>query len=174
MTAHTADLAPAELAAARALVRDAFDGDLTDEDWGHTLGGMHALVHDERGLVAHGAVVMRRARYGGRRLRVGCAEGVAVRADARRRGHGGTVTAALEGVVARAYDLVALSAGDDGARLCAARGRRVCGGRLCALGPDGVVRLPDEEGSTCVWPVPADGDDPDAELLFDWRDGDVL
>ncbi|MFD6554039.1 aminoglycoside 2'-N-acetyltransferase, partial [Streptomyces sp. NPDC058398] len=31
--AHTADLGPAELRAARALLEDAFDGDLRDEDW---------------------------------------------------------------------------------------------------------------------------------------------
>ncbi|MEV5725558.1 GNAT family N-acetyltransferase [Streptomyces pharetrae] len=170
-TAHTADLTPTELGAVRALLHDAFDGDFSDEDWDHTLGGVHALVHDERGLAAHGAVVLRRVRYGGRWLRLGYVEGVAVRPDVRRRGLGGQVMAALEAVIARAYDLGALSASDDGAALYAARGWRVWGGRIAALGPDGIVPLPDEEGSTYVWPAPAG---PEDELVFDWRDGDVL
>jgi aminoglycoside 2'-N-acetyltransferase I len=35
------------------------------------------------------------------------------------------------------------------------------------------VRLPDEEASTFVRPVAA-GLDPAYELVFDWRDGEVL
>ncbi|QIJ64885.1 GNAT family N-acetyltransferase [Streptomyces sp. JB150] len=173
-TAHTADLTPAELTAVRSLLHDAFDGDFADEDWDHTLGGMHALVHDERGLAAHGAVVMRRVRSEGRWLRTGYVEGVAVRRDARRQGLGGRVMAALERVITRAYDLGALSASDDGAALYTARGWWAWSGRISALGPGGMVRLPEEEGSTYVWPVPAAASDPLAELVFDWRDGDVL
>lgn len=37
--AHTADLGPDELTAARALLDDAFEGDFADEDWDHGLGG---------------------------------------------------------------------------------------------------------------------------------------
>ncbi|MER6976171.1 GNAT family N-acetyltransferase [Streptomyces carpinensis] len=173
-TAHTAELAPAELLAVRALLHDAFDGDFDDDDWDHTLGGVHALAYDGRGLAAHGAVVMRRVRYRGRWLRIGYVEGVAVRHDVRRTGLGGRIMAALEGIVTRAYAFGALSASDDGARLYAARGWRAWGGRILALGPDGVARLAEEEGSTYVWPAPADAADPGAELLFDWRDGDVL
>ncbi|AIS00692.1 GNAT family N-acetyltransferase [Streptomyces glaucescens] len=173
-TAHTADLTPAGLGAVRTLLRDAFDGDFSDEDWDHTLGGVHALVHDERGLAAHGAVVMRRVRCGGRWLRVGYVEGVAVRRDVRRQGLGGAVMAALEGVIARAYDLGALSASDAGAALYTARGWRAWRGPISALGPDGIVRLPEEEGSTYVWPAPPAASGPQAGLVFDWRDGDVL
>jgi aminoglycoside 2'-N-acetyltransferase I len=173
-TAHTADLAPAELGAVRGLLYDAFDTDFSSEDWDHTLGGVHALVHDGRGLAGHGAVVMRRVRYGARWLRVGYVEGVAVRRDVRRTGIGARIMAALEGVVIRAYDLGALSASDEGAHLYTGRGWRVWAGRISALGPDGVVRLPEEEGSVYVWPAPAAVDDPGAELVFDWRDGDVL
>jgi aminoglycoside 2'-N-acetyltransferase I len=67
-----------------------------------------------------------------------------------------------------------LSASDDGARLYAARGWQVWAGRVSALGPSGAVRLPEEEGSTCVRPALAGPLDPAHELLFDWRDGDVL
>jgi aminoglycoside 2'-N-acetyltransferase I len=173
-TAHTADLTPAELRAVRALLDTAFDGDFTDEDFDHGLGGMHALLHDEHGLAAHGSVVMRRVRHRGRWLRVGYVEAVAVRPDARRTGLAGRVMAELERIVERAYDLGALSASDEGARLYAARGWQLWSGRVCALGPDGIVHLPEEEDSTYVRPALAGPLDPAYELVFDWRDGDVL
>ncbi|MDW4909963.1 aminoglycoside 2'-N-acetyltransferase [Streptomyces sp. ADMS] len=173
-TAHTADLASVELAAVRGLLDATFDGGLSAEDWDHALGGIHALVHDGTGLLAHGSVVMRRALHRGRWLRVGYVEAVAVRADARRRGLGGQVMGALERCVDGGYDFGALSASVDGSFLYAARGWQLWPGRISALGPDGVVHLPEEEGSVFVRPAavgslaPADG------LVFDWRDGDVL
>ncbi|MFJ7343777.1 GNAT family N-acetyltransferase [Streptomyces sp. NPDC101110] len=174
-TVHTADLSPDELGAVRGLLHAAFEGDFGDEDWDHGLGGMHALVHDRAGLVAHGAVVMRRVRHRTRWLRAGYVENVAVRADARRTGLGGGVMAELERVVDRAYDLGALSASDEGARLYTSRGWRLWGGRVHALSPlDGIVRLPEEEDSTFVRPALAGPLDTAHELVFDWRDGDVL
>ncbi|MFF8873604.1 GNAT family N-acetyltransferase [Streptomyces massasporeus] len=171
--AHTADLTPAELGAVRGLLDAAFEGDFGDEDWDHGLGGVHALVHDDAGLAAHGAVVMRRVRYRGRWLRTGYVENVAVRADARRGGLGGRVMAELERVVDRAYDLGALSASDDGARLYTSRGWQPWAGRVHALSPRyGIVRLP--EGSTYVRTALAGSLDAAHELVFDWRDGDVL
>ncbi|MER5937270.1 GNAT family N-acetyltransferase [Streptomyces sp. NPDC001928] len=174
-TAHTADLTPAELRAIRALMDDAFDGDFSDEDFEHGLGGMHTLVHDDAGrLVAHGSVIMRRVRHRDSWLRVGYVEAVGVRPDARRTGLGGRVMAELERVIDRAYDAGMLSASDEGAALYAARGWEVWGGRVCGLGLEGVVHLPDEEGSTFVRTALAGRLDPAYELVFDWRDGDVL
>ncbi|MFF5479424.1 GNAT family N-acetyltransferase [Streptomyces sp. NPDC012935] len=174
-TAHTADLTPAELSAIRALLDDAFEGDFSDEDFEHGLGGVHALVQDDAGrIVAHGSVIMRRVRYRDRWLRVGYVEAVAVRPDARRAGFGGRVMTELERVIDRAYDAGMLSASDEGAALYAARGWEVWRGRVCALGPEGVVHLPDEEGTTFVRPALAGALDPACELVFDWRDGDVL
>lgn len=174
-TAHTADLTPAELRAIRALLDEAFDGDFSDEDFDHGLGGLHAFVQDDAGRpVAHGSVVMRRVRHRDRWLRVGYVEAVAVRSDARRTGLGGRVMAELERVIDRAYDAGMLSASDEGAALYAARGWEVWSGRVCALGPEGVVHLPDEEGTTFVRHALAGPLDPASELVFDWRDGDVL
>ncbi|MFD5568776.1 GNAT family N-acetyltransferase [Streptomyces cadmiisoli] len=174
MIAHTADLAPARLHEIRALLDAAFDGEFGDEDWEHGLGGLHVLVDDDAGLAAHGSVIMRRARHRDRWLRVGYVENVGVRPDARREGLGGRVMAELEGIVDRAYDLGALSASDEGARLYEARGWQCWAGRIGALGPAGVVHLPEEEGSTYVRPALAGPLDAAHELLFDWRDGDVL
>ncbi|OKK06700.1 aminoglycoside 2'-N-acetyltransferase [Streptomyces sp. CB03234] len=174
--AHTYELAPAALAAIRAMLNAAFDGGFTDQDWDHGLGGVHAYVEDEHGIAAHGSVIMRRVAHAGRSYRVGYVEAVAVRADRRRQGLGGRVMTALEEVVDGAYAFGALSASDDGAELYRARGWQLWNGRVEAYGPDGVVHLPDEEDSTYLRPAagrPLPAADAGA-LLFDWRDGDVL
>ncbi|MGW1803637.1 GNAT family N-acetyltransferase [Streptomyces sp. NPDC002078] len=171
--AHTSDLDPAELGAARALLDEAFGGDFSDDDWDHGLGGMHVLVQDGAGLAAHGSVVQRRIRHRGRWLRTGYVEAVAVRADVRRTGLGGRVMAELERVIDRAYDLGALSASEEGELLYAARGWQRWPGQVHTLSPDGIVRLPEEEGYVHVRPALAGPLDPGRELVFDWRDGDV-
>ncbi|MEU6096044.1 GNAT family N-acetyltransferase [Streptomyces sp. NPDC047079] len=173
-TAHTADLDPDELRAARALLDEAFAGDYDDEEWEHGLGGMHVLVSDERGLAAHGSVIQRRVRYRKRWLRVGYVEGVGVRPDVRRQGLGGRVMGEIERIIEGAYDLGALSASDEGIPLYEARGWQLWSGRLCALGPHGVVRLRGEEGCTFVRPAAVGELKPKHKLVFDWRDGDVL
>lgn len=109
-TAHTADLPAATLAAVRALLDAVFEGDMSDHDWEHALGGVHALVWEENEVVGHGSVVQRRLVHGGQGLRTGYVEGVGVRADRRRRGHGAAMMHALERVVRGAYELGALAA----------------------------------------------------------------
>ncbi|WP_149184145.1 GNAT family N-acetyltransferase [Streptomyces sp. TRM49041] len=176
-TAHTYELKSAILDEFRAVVRDAFHGDFTDEDWEHGLGGVHAYIEDGDGrIVAHGSVVMRRVVHSGHAHRVGYVEGVAVRADRRRQGLGAQVMAALEEVIDGAYDFGALSASDEGAPLYRARGWQLWNGRVEGYGPQGVSHLPDEEDCTYLrpaagrpLPAPEDG-----SLQFDWRDGDLL
>ncbi|WP_066953222.1 GNAT family N-acetyltransferase [Streptomyces lushanensis] len=177
--AHTFELRPAERAGARALMDAAFDGDFSDEDWDHGLGGVHAFVRAADGtFLAHGSVIQRRVLHRGRSYRVGYVEAVAVRPGLRRQGLGGRVMAALERVIDGAYDLGALSASDDGAPLYRARGWRLWEGTIGTLGPGGVVRLPDEEDSTYLRPVAGrplpGGGGPSGVLVFDWREGDVL
>lgn len=170
-TAHTCDLDPAELRAARALMDEAFDGDFSDQDWDHGLGGVHALVRDDSGLLlAHGSVVQRRVLHNGRSLRAGYVEAVAVRPDRQRQGLGGQVMGALERVIDRAYALGALSASSEGERLYLARGWREWKGKVGTLGPTGVVLMPDED-PPLLW---GDGLDPAHELLIDWREGDIF
>ncbi|MFE0100810.1 GNAT family N-acetyltransferase [Streptomyces sp. NPDC059009] len=171
--AHTADLGRTELHAVRALLDEAFDGDFADEDFEHCLGGMHALIEQGGELVAHGSVIQRRVLHRGRALRTGYVEAVAVRADLRRKGLGGLLMAELERVLDGAYELGALSASDEGAALYRSRGWQVWPGRIGALGPEGVVPLPEEEGTTFVRDR-GERLDTAHELLFDWRDGDVL
>ena len=170
--AHTADLSPAALAAARALIVDAFAGDFDDTDWEHGLGGMHAMAWAGGELIGHGSVVQRRLLHTGRALRVGYVEAVAVRADQRGRGHAAAVLAPLERVIRTAYDLGALSSSAAGAGFYAARGWLCWPGPTAVLSPSGVRRTPEEDGGVYVLPG-AVALDPTAELACDWRDGDV-
>ena len=170
-TAHTADLDPVTLAAARALLFDVFD-DMTEQDWEHALGGIHALVWEGDALIGHASVIQRRLLHGGRALRAGYVEGVGVRADRRRRGHGTAMMGALERVIRSAYDLGALGATDDGATFYAARGWRRWTGPTSALSPRGLVRTREDDGWVYVLPlvVPLDLS---GELTCDWREGDA-
>lgn len=173
---HTADVDPVDLSAAQDLLQAAFahlppDEAFGPEDWEHALGGTHALLHDGSTLVAHAALVMRRVLHGGRALRCGYVEAVAVAPDRQRQGLGGQVMSALE-ALAPAYDLLALGATDEGMGLYLSRGWVPWRGRLFALTPDGVLPTDDEEGYVLVLPgsTPLDLD---GDLTCDWRDGDV-
>lgn len=171
-TGHTADLAPTTLASARALLDRVFEGDMSDHDWEHALGGVHALAWEGGELIGHASVIQRRLLHGGRALRAGYVEGVGVLADRRRHGHGAALMKALDRVIRGAYDLGALGATDVGAAFYTALGWEVWRGPTSALTPTGIVRTKEEDGSIYVLTV-AEPLNLEAELVCDWRDGDV-
>ena len=82
---HTADLGDGTRAAIRQLLDGAF-GIVSEDTYQNVLGGVHALLAEDGELIGHASVVQRRMLHGGRALRTGYIEGVAVRADRRRRG----------------------------------------------------------------------------------------
>jgi aminoglycoside 2'-N-acetyltransferase I len=170
-TAHTAELDIATRNAGRALLDDVFE-DMTDHDWEHALGGIHAMVWEGAELIGHASVVQRRLLHGGRALRAGYVEGVGVRADRRRRGHGAAMMDALERVIRQAYDVGALGATDEAADFYAARGWKLWRGPTSALTPAGIARTQEEDGCIYVFPVTA-ALDLSGELTCGWRDGDV-
>ncbi len=172
VVAHTGQLPPATLSAARSLLDDVFRGEMTGQDWEHCLGGMHALVWQGDELVGHAALVQRRLLHQGRALRAGYVEGVAVRADVRRHGHGATMMAALEELASRAYDVAALGATDEGAAFYLSRGWSRWRGPTCVLSPDGVVRTPDEDDCIHVLSLSVLLD-LHGQLVCDWREGDA-
>ena len=167
---HTGHLSPGVLAQARALLDAVFADALTESDWEHCLGGLHALAWQGDELVGHAALVQRRLLLAGRTLRTGYVEGVAVRPDLHRHGIGGALMQPLEQAGRRAYDVVGLATSDEGAAFYASRGWLPWQGPTSALTPAGVVRTPDDDD--CVRVLPGQDVDRSAELTCDWREGD--
>ncbi len=167
---HTAELGAGERAALRALL-DASFAEFTADDWDHALGGLHAIARAGGEIIGHAAVVQRQLLHGDRILRTGYVEGVAVRADHRRRGHGDALMAAVERVIRAAYDLGALAASDEGAALYGSRGWLRWTGPIARLTPTGPVPTPDDDGTVHVLTgaVPLD---PGLPLIGDPRPGD--
>ena len=165
-TQSTHELSGGELGAIRALLDAAFD-DFAEADWRHALGGVHAIVRERGEIVAHGAVVERRLTHAGRALRTGYVEGVAVRADSRRRGHGAAVMRALERIIRERHEPGALSTTESGEPFYRALGWRRWRGPTYAGG----ARTPDDDGGVYVLPVGV-SIDLDGPLGCDLRDGD--
>lgn len=176
--AHTADVGPERLGRIRAMLETAFDdredGPFDDRDWTHGLGGMHAWVEQDGEITAHASVVPRRLLHGGRVLRCGYVEAVAVRGDRRRRGLGAAVMEPVERLIRSAYDVGALGATSAGRPLYVARGWLAWRGPLSGLTLEGVRATPGEVGTVHVLPVEAGAAlDLDAELTCDWREGEL-
>ena len=169
---HTADLPRSTRLAARVLLDDVFADEMTDEDWDHCLGGLHALAWEGDALVGHAAVVQRQLGHAGRAWRTGYVEGVAVRADRRRRGYGSALLDPIERVIRSAYELGALGSSDEGVPLYTARGWTPWLGPTWAITPDGRRRTATDDGAVFVLDPPA-GFDVGGELTCDWRAGDL-
>ncbi|NKZ10728.1 aminoglycoside N-acetyltransferase AAC(2')-Ib [Mycolicibacterium septicum DSM 44393] len=173
---HTSDLDHETREGARRMVIEAFEGDFTDADWEHSLGGMHAFICHHGALIAHAAVVQRRLIYRDTALRCGYVEAVAVREDWRGQGLATAVMDGVEQVLRGAYQLGALSSSETARDIYIARGWVPWQGPTSVLRPAGVTRTPEDDRSLFVLPVdlPTGMElDTTAEITCDWRDGDV-
>jgi aminoglycoside 2'-N-acetyltransferase I len=169
---HTADLDGETRQGVYQMVTAAFAGDFTDDDWEHALGGMHALIWRHGAIIAHAAVIQRRLIYRGNALRCGYVEGVAVREDCRGQGLVDALQDGVEQVIRGAYQIGAVSSSAQGRRVYAARGWLPWRGPTSVLAPTGPTRTPDDDGAVFVLPVGISLDT-SAELMCDWRAGDV-
>ena len=167
---QTAALTPEQLRSIRALLDLAFEGDFTEPDWAHTLGGMHVLARQGEALVGHAAVVPRQLMAGTQALRAGYVEALAVHPDWRRRGIGDQTMIRVEQVVRDGYDAGALAATDQSLRLYERRGWVQWCGPLSGRTPAGVIATPDEVVHVLIANVPVDLH---AHLVCDWREGDL-
>jgi aminoglycoside 2'-N-acetyltransferase I len=169
--AHTALLDAQELAAARALLFEVFGSEMTEEDWEHSLGGLHALLWEGEQVIAHAALIQRQLLYEGRALRTGYLEGVAVRPDHRRQGHATRLLAALEPAIRSAYELGALGATEVAAPMYEAAGWTAWQGPTYALTLQGPIRTEEEDGWIYVL-QPTPPLNPTKPLTCDHRAGD--
>jgi aminoglycoside 2'-N-acetyltransferase I len=93
----------------RRLLDEAFDGDFSDDDWEHALGGWHVVVLEKGAAVSHAAVVPRGIDIGARRLRAGYVEAVATVPARRREGLASVAMTAVAGLVHRFFEVGVLS-----------------------------------------------------------------
>jgi len=173
---RTAELTLVERLRLRELLWAAFGGDaedgMTEEDWAHALGGVHVIASTGPRIVAHAAVVERLLYVGGRPLRTGYVEGVAVEPDRQRRGFGTQVMEAAARLIVAGFELGALGTGEHAfyRRL----GWETWRGPSFVRLPDGTERpTPADDGFILVLRTPATPPlDLEAPIVCQWRPGD--
>ena len=171
-SAPTADLSASFLDDLRSLLDVAFDGDFTDEDWAHALGGVHVWLMGPDGLIGHGSVIERNFVCSGEALRVGYVEAVATAPVHQRQGHGTRVMAHLGDLIRERYTLGVLSTGTDG--FYSTLGWENWRGPAFVAGPHGPQRTPDDDGGIMILRTPSSPHlDLEGEIVCDWRAGDV-
>lgn len=99
----------------RRLLVQAFEGDFSEEDWEHTLGGWHVVVVADDGVaLSHAAVVPRVLEVADRPLHAGYVEGVATAPVRQREGLGSLAMAEVSELLHREFEMGALSTGCHG------------------------------------------------------------
>jgi aminoglycoside 2'-N-acetyltransferase I len=173
-SASTAELSDLELTELRMLLYRAFDGDFSDDDWNHTLGGRHFLGSSDGAMVAHASVVARELHVDERPVATGYVEGVAVAEEHRRHGYGHRVMEQLGRFLAARFELGALSAAERHHPFYRRLGWELWGGPTAVI-VDGVARrTPEEDETAMVLETPTTGQlDRHSTLACDWRAGDV-
>lgn len=148
--AHTALLPSTTLRAVRALLHASFD-DWSDDDWDHTLGGLHVLIRSDSGSpVAHASVVQRTLLVDDAPVRTGYVEAVAVAEQQRRRGLGARIMDRVETIIDDAYPLGALSVSESARAFYETRDWSRWRGPTSVITPRGVVRTPEDDGGIYV------------------------
>jgi aminoglycoside 2'-N-acetyltransferase I len=172
----TGDLTPDEIDAIRAVLDAAFGDDeeerFTDDDWDHSVGGIHVVLELDREIVAHASVVERAIEIDRRPLRTGYVEAVATAPGRQGQGHGTRVMRAIDEEILARFELGALGTGSHGfyERL----GWETWTGPSSVRTPDGERRTPDEDGFIMILRTPSTppivrG----APISCEWRPGDV-
>lgn len=154
----------------RALLWSSFDH-FSEDDWEHTLGGVHVLAMEGRRVIGHAAVVPRRVYLGDEQIAAGYVEGVAVAAAERSSGVGSAVMREVADIIGDAELIGALSTSAH------AFYRRLGWERW--RGPSFVMeegrrrRTAEEDDGIMVLPRPARGPvDLESAIAVDARSGD--
>jgi aminoglycoside 2'-N-acetyltransferase I len=171
-TASSDALASSFLHDLRTLLDCAFDGNFTDDDWNHAIGGVHVWLMGSRGVVSHASLVERTLICSGRTLRVGYVEAVATEAAHRRNGHAATVVKHIGELIRERYALGALSTGTSA--FYQTLGWESWRGPTFVDGPRGRERTPDDDGGIMILRTSRSPHlNLDEAIVCDWRVGDV-
>lgn len=169
------DLRPHELDALRALFEAAWtdeDDRFSDEDWDHTLGGIHFVIEEDGRIVSHASVVERELHTGRHRLGTGYVEAVATEPSHQRHGLSTAVMREAGTYIDRTFQLGALGTGLHAfyERL----GWIVWKGPTAVRTDARIVPTPEEDGYVLVRLTPSSPDsDLSAPISCEWRAGDV-
>lgn len=172
----TQDLTLPEVTAIRAMLVTAFwsdDGEqFADDDWDHAIGGLHFILDLDGDVIAHAAVVERELHVGGRPLRTGYVEAVAVSPDRQGAGYGSLVMGDVTSWIMERFELGALGTGRH--RFYERLGWRTWTGPSSVRRADGTHRTPDEDGHILVLATRSSPPlDLAAPISCEWRPGDV-
>ncbi len=108
----TLEATPDHLDAIRALLDRAFDGDFTDDDWEHSVGGWHVVAIDAEAIVAHASVIGRTLDVGDVSFDTGYVEAVATEPSRQGLGIGTSVMNAVAQLISAHHQFGALSTGE--------------------------------------------------------------
>ena len=156
----------------RAMLDIAFDGEFSDDDWAHALGGTHVWVDGPNGAVSHGALVERTLVCSCQVVRAGYVEAIATAPAYRRRGCASEVLKRINDLIREQHVLGALSTGtpEFHERLGWERWR----GPTFVNGPHGLERTHDDDGGVLILRTPRSPElDLDGHIVADWRAGDA-
>lgn len=174
----TDELRPEDIARLRTIMVDAFGDDaderFTDADWEHALGGRHFLVEDDESIVGHASVVTRELHVGGRPLRTGYVEAVAVDPARHGQGLGSRLMGEVNRYVMGGFELGAL--GTERHAFYERLGWRTWRGPTSVRTADGERPTPDVDGYILVLETPSTPISPvdlTVPLSCEWRPGDV-
>ena len=173
---HTDQLTAVEVAAVRELLWAAFaddeDGEFTEDDWQHSIGGVHFVLEVDTEIVCHASVVGREIQVGGRPLRTGYVEAVATAPGQQLRGYGSAVMRELASHIEPNFELGALGTGRQSfyERL----GWQIWRGPSYVRTAGGLERTAEDDGYILVLATPSSPAlDLDAPISCEWRPGDA-
>ncbi len=172
----TAELSAGETNAIRELLFAAFGPDeeegFTEDDWEHSIGGVHFLLELDGRVAAHASVVKRELHVGGRPLRTGYVEAVATAESRQGTGLGTLVMRDVGAYIRDTFELGALGTGSH--HFYERLGWQTWRGPSSVRVAPGARRTPDDDGYIMVLATPSSpGLDLSASISCEWRPGDV-
>jgi aminoglycoside 2'-N-acetyltransferase I len=175
-TLPTVELTGHDIDAIRRVLTAAFledeHGGFTEEDWQHALGGTHFLLELDGSIVGHASVVERQIQVGGRPLRTGYVEAVAIEPARQRTGLGSGLMKAVTKHVDAEHELGVLGTGTQ--PFYERLGWEIWRGPSGVRTANGVEPTPDEDGYILVRRTPrSPALRPTDPITCEWRPGDV-
>ena len=152
------------------LFDDAYEGDFSEQDWYHTIGGNRFVVMLDDCIVAHAAVVPREVHINGTPLTVGYLEGVAVSTSHQGQGIGNQLVQYVTQFCSINYQLSMLST--DEFRFYEKLGWQQFRGKSGVI-VDGIPSLTPEEDEGIMYLTGAATEPLEISTAYcTWREGD--